>query len=126
MKNDTKQASEFNEAISFLNRINMIFYAILSANLEDDINLWAKALGRLYQALFNDMEDSDAVRLEARLKTILDDINKYNIDMNRSGNPEVPQDLYWALFKYETELRKVYEKAGYQTKRKDDAMSALR
>ena len=121
-----KETSEFNEAISFLNRINTIFYAILMSTLDNDMDSWFKSLSRLYQELVNDMDDKDKESLKVRLNELMNDINQHNIDYRKSGVQQIPQKLYWDLFNYESELRKIYNKAGYQTKRKDSASKALR
>ena len=117
---DNIDSSEFNEAISFLSRVNTIFYSLLIARNSKDLFSWCNELNNLYLALCNDMDKKEKETKKLKLRFIMDRVNNLTIKSNRSGSNVIPQDLYWELFDFEEYLRMVYNRAGYQTKRKDD------
>jgi len=72
------------------------------------------------------MTKDEKAKRKPELKKLMDNVNKYIIRQNRVGTTVTPQDLYWELFDFEEWLRMVYDRAGYQTRRKDDVTRALK
>ncbi len=123
---DDRQKSEFNFAVSFLNRLNSAFYLCSNAKIELDLKGWIDSLVILYTELSDDMKDKEIEKKEEELKDLYSEVNIYITQRNKGIMRGVPPELYWKLVKYELFLRKVVKEAGYKTKMVEEAFEALK
>ena len=116
------EQSEFNFGISWLNRINLWFYEAGAASKDLNAYAWYHALLLIFREisteLAKDPENSNrAIQLKDELKK---PIQSWVYQSQRVGlhmNPE----LYDKLDEFEICLRRIMDKAGLQTKRKEGA-----
>jgi len=116
-----REQSEFNYAVSFLNRINFLFWECGNCSREMNAHGWFSALATIRREMSDDMSDTELIASNV----FMNDINaKVNQPRPRnqalSGMQEISSDLYNNLDSFEIFLRKIIKKAGYKTKVKDD------
>lgn len=115
-----REQSEFNMAISYLNRLNFLFYNADNASMNLDAHSWFMSLLALFRELSTEMKDKEIEEQE----NIIEEINKmmtsYNYKKKVRGIPGIENNLYKKLHKLEIYLRKITKQAGLQTKTKDD------
>ena len=123
VKRDT---SEFNSAISYLNRINTLFTIAAQSSISLDIYTWYHSLLALFRELSTEMKPNELAIKESEMDNLNNDMNSYLDEYRNSGNNETPSKLYKELHKFELSLRKVMKESGLQQKIMDDASKALR
>ena len=72
------------------------------------------------------MKDDEEEKFDKILFEMRDETFKLSKKQQDSGIINIPVSLYRQLFDFEKEMVKIYERAGYQTKRKDDVSRALK
>lgn len=117
-----REKSEFNNAISFLARIDTMFYICDDNAVNLDINSWFHHLVALERELYHDMNDKEKEIIEKMRQEIAAKINQ---PVGRGQASTISQDLYDSMHQFELLLRKVYKDAGYQGKSKEDPRFAL-
>lgn len=120
------EQSEFNYAISFLNRLNVNFYQLAEAKQNLDIYAWCNTLVTLFCEMSDDIDKKDMSAQKEKLKQIYSKVNQEVHNFNSFGKLEVSPKIYWELINFELYLRDVIKKAGYKSKYKDKAGEALR
>ena len=118
--------SEFNFAISYLNRLNMLFYQALQAADELNAFKWHGYLLSLYRELSTHMKPTDEKAIEDRLFALLDKVQQQSITNANIGSTAIEISLYKELHAIEKELRKILKDAGLETKLAEDARKAIR
>lgn len=125
-----RQQSEFNMAVSYLNRLNALFYAADEAAITLDVSAWFHTLMSIERELSTEMKKTKELDELNQFKKMRETINsileKNTIRNNRTGRLEVIPELYDALHDYELALRKVLREAGLQNKIMGDAERALK
>lgn len=123
----SQQKAEFNMAVSYLNRLNMLFSQCDQASMSLDIYSWFHSLLALYRELSTWMKDKgEKDAFNKRIQKVNPMISQAYSRMESSGRVEIPNDLYMELHELELELRAVADKAGLMMKMADDALDALR
>lgn len=117
--------SEFNSAVSYLNRINYIFTLCDEMSLSLDVNGWFHMLLCLYRELSTMMKKPEMEKVDNMIIELNPRIEEFN-DEQRRGNTDVNINLYNQLHKFELYLRTIYKETGLQMKMSDDASKALR
>lgn len=115
MSEDRAQ-SEFNMAVSYLNRLNALFYAVIDARLSLDAHNWFYALAALEGELSTEMKPAELAAFEAteqRINNLLVKNANHNL---RSGRTEIDAELYKELRGFELAIRKIMKDAGLQNK----------
>ena len=121
--------SEFNYAISFLNRINSEFYICANAKMVLDLKAWLDSLVVIYTELTNFIKKYDKAEQKNRrleLEGLYSEVNKFVTDGNRRPINKVDPKLFWKLIDFETWLRHVFGEGGLETKLVEDARNALK
>jgi len=124
---DVPAQSEWNSALAFLRFLDNCYYDLSIARHENDLEKWSISLVNLWLALTNDYTKDEEKLYSVTVVEITDSVNK----VMRKGNDglyayRIDKALYWKMINFEKALRKVTERAGYQTKRADDPSRALR
>jgi len=125
MESDRPQ-SEFNMAVSYLNRLNALFYVCDESAMNLDAHSWFHALLALFRELSTEMTESELKEKQTTIDMINNLISKNNSQYIRTGKQEVSSELYTELHNFELFIRKVLEKAGLQKRMMDDPTKALR
>ena len=107
-------------AISYLNRLNSLFYVTGNAAITLDMYSWYHALVALFRELSTEMQEDEIKKQE---KEILDDIHALlakHINMMKTKPGQVSPELYKRMHKFEMFLRRVMKESGLQTRMMTD------
>lgn len=125
MVNEREQ-SEFNMAVSYLNRLNALLYVCDESSMEMNVNQWFHSLLALYREISTEMSKTEIEEKNLEIKELFEIITRHIKNENRKGKQGVDQEIYWRLHNLEMFLRKILKSAGLQSKMKDDAAHALK
>ena len=117
-ESEKRSQSEFNMAVSYLNRLNVLFYLCNDAAIQLDSYSWFHSLMALFRELSTEM-NKDITKLNVS-------VNKNMGNIRRKGVISIESELYQQLHEFEMKLRKILKDAGLQTKIMEDARKALR
>jgi hypothetical protein len=123
---DNRAQSEFNMAVSYLGRLNTLFYVCNEASMELDIFKWYHSLRTLIRELSTEMNDTESKEIKSLSQEVSNKVNEQISTQSSGDNFEVPAELYEALDKLEMTIRMVLKRSGLQNKMQDEAMSALK
>jgi hypothetical protein len=113
---DERGQSEFNMAVSYLNRLNAEFYAVAEARLTFDAHGWFTALTVIEGELSTEMNEKELANFSTWEDKINGMLAKNTQTNTRTGRQEIDQALYKELRSFEIELRKVLKAAGLQNR----------
>jgi hypothetical protein len=124
---ETERAqSEFNMAVSYLNRLNLLFYMADSAALDLDAGQWFHNLLALYRELSTEITDKEQEIFLEKIRKVNTLLVSHNIEYSRTQQRQIKPSLYETLQDFEINLRRILKSAGLQQKMMDDARNALR
>ena len=126
MADSSREQSEFNMAVSYLNRLNVLFYITDEAAMQLDVNTWMHGLMALLRELSTEMKPEEISDLQTKFKAVNEKIQSYNQEQKGKGDASIPSELYDELHNAEIELRKVLKESGLLMKMKEDAGKALK
>jgi len=126
---DTTQ-SEFNMAVSYLNRMNWLFYRCDEASMNLDPFGWFHSLMAIYREISTELTDDEKQKYEGDPEDptdgIIDQLNRDIIQNHRRGQgTQVDPKLYIRLHNFDMFVRTVLKRAGLLTKMKDDFLEPL-
>jgi hypothetical protein len=116
--------SEFNMAISYLNRLNGLFYLCDEYSMGMDAYNWMMTLVTLFRELSTHMKEQEIEERKTQLKQLFEMINKHNQSIMR-GKTGINEELYWKLSDFELFIRRVLKESGLETKMQNDARFSL-
>src|SRR4030042_1471633 len=116
---EERAQSEFNMAVSYLNRLNALFYTADEAAMGLDTYTWFHSLLALHRELSSEMKEAEFTRCEERIKHI-NPLISVSISENMKGSGAVNSKLYHELHDFEIDLRRVLKASGLQMKMQDD------
>lgn len=120
-----RDVSEFNSAVSFLNRLNMIIAKCDECSMDLDINGWHHSLMVLYRELSTEMTEDEKEQFEKDINVLQERLSEYIINNRGSNINEVSPELYKDHHDFEMALRKVMKESGLQQKIMDEASKML-
>jgi hypothetical protein len=124
---ESPERAEFNMAVSYLNRLNILFSQCDQASISLDIYTWFHSLLATYRELSTWMPDLDERnKINESIKQINPMISKAYQAYSKTGKLEIPHELYMLLHDLELKMRDVASKSGLMMKMADDAMNALK
>jgi hypothetical protein len=123
---ETRDKAEFNMAVSYLNRINILLSSCDQASMSLDIYSWFHSLLATYRELSTWMKEDEITNFNDKILKVNPQITQVYKRIGRSGNVEIPNDLYMELHNMELVLRHVANKSGLMMKIADDAFNALK
>lgn len=126
MSDDPRAQSEFNMAVSYLNRLNALFYAADDASINLDAHAWFHTLLALRRELSTEMKKEEITSIETDIRTINTLLLKNTQLSQRIGRNQIIPELYEKLDHFEITIRRVLKDAGLQNRMLDDAMKALK
>ena len=122
-----RSQSEFNMAVSYLNRLNALFYMADDAAIELDVYNWSHTLMAIFRELSTEMKEEEVQRFNEEAHSIQDEVSRKIGNYNRTGtNKGIEPELYKKIHNFELKLRRILKEAGLQNKMLDDAGAALK
>lgn len=121
-----RDVSEFNSAVLYLNRLNILFSNADESAISLDMYTWFHSLLALFRELSTEMKQEEINALQQKLIGLRNKLNVYISNRNRTGTNEVNPDLYHDLHTFELVLRAVMKVSGLQQKIIDAAGKALK
>lgn len=125
MVDSAREQSEFNMAVSYLNRLNGLFYAADEAAVSLDVHSWYHILMALTRELSTEMNEKEGDKIDKQIKLIHPLIQTNMRNNSRTGRKEVEEELYHNLHQLEILVRGVLKSAGLQNKMMKDPRMAL-
>ncbi len=122
---DIKDVSEFNDAIGTLGRMNSLWYNADESAMNLDAHQWYHTLLPLTRELITDMNEKEEEESKELIENIDPLMAAYIKKKQNNPETEVPRELYTKLHEFEIFLRRIYDRAGYKTKRRDDPRYAI-
>ena len=123
---EDRPQSDFNMAVSYLNRLNALFYIADEAAMQLNAYAWFQSLLTLFRELSTEMTDTELKEMEEKITKLAKLINNWNDQINKTGKSTIPPELNTNLHRFELDLRKVLKHAGLQLRMKEDPNAALR
>lgn len=120
---NNRDQSEFNMAVSYLNRLNTLFYLCDESSMTLDVNTWYHSLMALFRELSTEMKDEEINEIENKFMIINNQIQQHLRETKRKGTNDIKPELYQSLHKIEINIRKVLKESGLQHKMKEDWLS---
>jgi len=121
-----REQTEFNMAVSYLGRLNNLFYVADNSSIELNAHMWFHVLLTIFRELSTEMKEEEIGQWEKKIGGINFAIAKLNKDISRKGTNFIPNDIYLELHKFEMFLRKICKDSGLQMKMQEDASFALK
>lgn len=122
---EKKEISEFNMAVSWLNRLNYIYYVIDEAKRRDNYHAYWKELLNLLDELSTELTEKEMQTKREEAQNIYNELIKQQHTSRYQGVNKIKPELYWKMQKFEVFLRKKQNEVGLLKKVVDDAMKAL-
>ena len=122
---DTRDQSEFNNAINYLNRLNALFYNAGYRSMTLDMNGWYHTLMVLFREISTECNKSELDEFETLRKKLASIILSHNVNSEKTNNNRISKDLYDNLHLFEMRLRQIVKSSGLQQKIKDSPMTAV-
>jgi hypothetical protein len=123
---ETREQSEFNSAVTYLNRLNYLWAVTDEARSECDAYRWFNHLCIIYSELSTEMKKKEE---RAIYKQRFSDLNirvQQQMHINqRSSRQQIEWSLMAALIDLDEDLRRVMKEAGLQTKSVSDPRHAM-
>ena len=122
---EQKSKAEFNMAVSYLNRINVLLSACDEASINLNMFAWFHSLCATYRELSTWMDEGQIRQFNSKIHEINPKLKKTTDKMNRSGVLDIPSELYMELHTFEMDLRQVANKSGLLMKMTEDRRFGL-
>jgi hypothetical protein len=120
-----REQSEFNMAVSFLNRMNLLFYQSNAAALDLDAHNWYHCLRCLFRELSGYMKPAEIESYAKKTVRMNNAVILNTRKVQKSGYKQIEPELYEELEEFEIFLRKILKDSGLQTKMVDDPGKAV-
>lgn len=122
---NARGTAEFNMAVSYLTRLNTLFYIADESAMTLDMNKWMHSLMALFRELSTEMKAEEITKIKNKFNIINSKVQEINNVYGRKGTVEVNPQTYDALHEVELDLRRVVKESGLQMKMKAEAGAAL-
>lgn len=123
---DGREKADFNMAVSYLNRLNILFSACDDASISLNIYSWFHSLLATYRELSTWMNEEEIIIFNKKIRSTNPQISQVYKKYNLTGRMEIDPDLYMVLHDMEIDLRQIAKKSGLLMKIADDAFDALK
>jgi hypothetical protein len=121
---EDRQKAEFNMAVSYLNRLNILFLTADESAIELDTYTWYHTLLAIYRELSTELKPTEIDEYEKEIARIAPRINLSVHEQSKGRG--ITTDLYKDLHDFEIRLRRIMRESGLQMKIQEDAAKALR
>lgn len=120
-----RQKSLFNGAISYLIRLNSLFYVADNNAIKLDLYSWFNVLLAIYRELSTEMKPNEMEKLSAEIPELLNEFSNMRNMIDKSGKVNLNYALYKRLNDFEIELRRIQKDAGLLLKITDDELKSF-
>jgi hypothetical protein len=121
-----RNQNEFNMAVSYLNRLNNLFYIADEASMKLNTDLWFHSLITIFRELSTEMKPKEIIEFKTKINNINISVQKQSSQMIRTGRMNTPQELFFKLNDLELDLRKILKESGLQNKIMDDPRFSIK
>ena len=122
---EVREKAEFNMAVSYLNRLNSLFYAADEAAIHLDIYSWFHVLVAIYREISTEMTEPEQAACNLEITAMNNMVMKQVQNFQRSGKNQIDNSAYMMLHNFELKMRTIMKKSGLQMKSMSDASKAL-
>lgn len=127
MTDDVKRdVSEFNSAVSYLNRLNVLYSHADEAAINLNVYTWFHTLLAIFRELSTEMKQDEINNQHDIINDLREMVNTQIQRVQLDGYNTVTPELYDKLHNFEMFLRKVMKESGLQQRILDEAAKALR
>lgn len=127
MGNENERSqSEFNMAVSYLNRLNTLFSLADESAIQLDIYTWFHTLMSIQRELSTEMKEEEIKFFNKIIDDIQPSVQKAVAEKDRTGKTQISHELYRKMHNFEIDLRSILKDSGLLMKMKDSAMDALK
>ena len=121
-----REQSEFNSAVTYLNRLNFLWAVCDEARSECDAFRWFSHLCIIYSELSTEMKKKDERDMfKQRLTELNTRVQQQQAVNQRNARQMITWDLMIDLINLDEDLRRIMKEAGLQTKSVSDPRRAL-
>jgi hypothetical protein len=117
--------SEFNSAIAFLNRINLLLSICDSSAMGLRMSEWYHALLVINRELSNYMKPLELTESHNFIARLKRPVSEYLNIKKLRGLAPIKDELYWTLNDFEIFLRRIFKGTGMESKMQDDPSRAI-
>lgn len=121
-----REVSEFNSAVSYLNRLNALYSYADEAAIRLDIYNWFHSLLAIFRELSTEMKADEINKNKKTIDELREMVHMNMQRIEREGVNSVKPEVYDKLHQFEMFLRKVMKESGLQQRILDEAAKALR
>lgn len=123
---EQRAQSEFNSAVTYLNRLNYLWAVCDEARSECDSFRWFNHLCIIYSELSTEMKKAEERdRFKARLTDLNMTVQQQQRVNQRASRQQITWQLYMELLNLDEDLRRIMKEAGLLTKSISDPRRAL-
>lgn len=122
---EVREKAEFNMAVSYLNRLNSLFYAADEAAIRLDIYSWFHVLIAIYREISTEMKEEEREICNQEVQDLNDLVMKQCQNFQRTQKIQIDSVVYMKLHNFELKMRSVMKDSGLQMKTMSDASRAL-
>ena len=117
---EARQQSEFNMAVSYLNRLNNWFYLGGESAMNLDAFGWFQALTQIFRELSTEMKEDEIKEKNEEVIKLNEWVVRNQTKKSHTKQSQIDPLLWLELHKFELFLRKVMKEAGLQTRMKEE------
>jgi hypothetical protein len=116
---NNRQQSEFNMAVSYLNRLNSLLTICDISSMELQVYNWYHSLYTLFREISTELKKEEIEKYKVRFNEMSNDVNQW-LNNSQRGINKIEPELYNKLSEMEIDLRTILKESGLQNKMKDD------
>jgi len=122
---NSRDQNEFNTAIGYVTRLNILFTACDEATLDKNIDAWFSTLIVLFKELSTELKDKEIKEYKALIRDLNVKVKLVLDTSAKTGDKSIPFNVYMDLTDFELKLRKIMKESGLQNKMKEDSLLAM-
>lgn len=123
---EKREQSEFNSAVTYLNRLNTLWAMADDARTRYDSSEWFNTLCIIFSELSTAMKKKEEIPTYLERMAVLNTKVQQQQNVNqRSARQMITWELNLELIRFDLDLRKVMDEAGLQNKKSSDPRRAL-
>jgi len=122
---EVREKAEFNMAVSYLNRLNSLFYAADEAAIRLDIYSWFHVLIAIFREISTEMQVPERDICNQEIQDLNTMVMQQCQNFQRTQKIQIDSGVYMKLHGFELKMRNVMKESGLQMKTMSDASKSL-
>ena len=122
---EVREKAEFNMAVSYLNRLNSLFYAADEAAIRLDVYSWFHILITVFREISTEMKPEEREVCNQEIQSLNEIVMKQYQNNQRTQKIQIDSNVYMKLHGFELKMRNVMKESGLQMKTMSDASKSL-